>query len=386
MDKNAKSLEDLSIYELRDVARNVGVQSPSSKKKDTLIQEIKDIISGKQKPHVRTTNKGRPARSIAQMSTIFDVMMPNILDEPINTLDVPEKTDWFDRMHEDSALALSRSETPFGEEKIETRVENGQLDITAKGYGILRVAEFESSDQDAFVSPVLIQQYNLVQGDSLIANVDTYKSDMPRRVASLIQINGCEASGYKSLNRKKIASTSQDESVGKSNLYLYKNNVKLNAVAEKISNEINNKGGYVCCVEFDCPQDAKTEILDSFDIVRLPFTKSVKELIISFNLALNKAIRQAEMGRNTTLVVSSLTKLITTLDSNATGRVSYENIGTHALQSVKVLLSKPCVYELGGAFTLILLDNDRQPKSLKEIVDFEIIPNVDNVYKMENDL
>ena len=28
MDKNTKSLEDLSIYELRDVARNVGVQSP----------------------------------------------------------------------------------------------------------------------------------------------------------------------------------------------------------------------------------------------------------------------------------------------------------------------------------------------------------------------
>ena len=109
MDKNTKSLEDLSIYELRDVARNVGVQSPSSKKKDVLIQSVKDIISGKQKPHVKTSNKGRPARSIAQMSTIFDVMMPSILDEPINTLNVNDSDTIFDNMTENTALSFTQT-------------------------------------------------------------------------------------------------------------------------------------------------------------------------------------------------------------------------------------------------------------------------------------
>ena len=86
------------------------------------------------------------------------------------------------------------------------------------------------------------------------------------------------------------------------------------------------------------------------------------------------------MGRDTTLVISSVSKLLTILDSNDTNRVSYENIGTHALQSVKTLLSLPCVYELGGALTIILLDNEKCPKGIKEIIDFEIVPNVDNVY------
>ena len=380
MDKNTKSLEDLSIYELRDVARNVGVQSPSSKKKDVLIQSVKDIISGKQKPHVKTSNKGRPARSIAQMSTIFDVMMPSILDEPINTLNVNDSDTIFDNMTENTALMLSRNDSAFNDDVKESRVENGQVDMTAKGYGILRVEELVASPLDAYISPMLIEKYNLQKGDSIIANVDSYKIDMPRRVTSIIQINGCEANGYKAFDRKKIANNSQDEQKGRSNLYLYKNNVRLNDKAEQIAKEINNKTGYVSCVEFDCPTDAKIEILDSFDIVRLPFTKTTKDIVISINLALNKCIRQAQMGRDTTLVISSVSKLLTILDSNDTNRVSYENIGTHALQSVKTLLSLPCVYELGGALTIILLDNEKCPKGIKEIIDFEIVPNVDNVY------
>ena len=51
------NVKNMRIYELRDFARKVGVQSPTSKKKDVLIKEIEAIMSGKAKPH--KTVKGR---------------------------------------------------------------------------------------------------------------------------------------------------------------------------------------------------------------------------------------------------------------------------------------------------------------------------------------
>ena len=46
------------IYELRVVGRDVGVKSPTSCNKDTLIEKILAVVSGKEKPFF--TQKGRP--------------------------------------------------------------------------------------------------------------------------------------------------------------------------------------------------------------------------------------------------------------------------------------------------------------------------------------
>ena len=52
------NLENLLIYTLREIGREVGVKSPSSKKKYDLIQEIINIQNGTTAPYF--TNLGRP--------------------------------------------------------------------------------------------------------------------------------------------------------------------------------------------------------------------------------------------------------------------------------------------------------------------------------------
>lgn len=43
-------IETLGIYELRNYARAVGVRSPSTKRRQQLLDEIEEIESGKSKP------------------------------------------------------------------------------------------------------------------------------------------------------------------------------------------------------------------------------------------------------------------------------------------------------------------------------------------------
>ena len=44
------NLDKLGIYELRTLAREVGVYSPTTLKKNELMDQILNIVSGKEKP------------------------------------------------------------------------------------------------------------------------------------------------------------------------------------------------------------------------------------------------------------------------------------------------------------------------------------------------
>lgn len=55
------NLDYLNIFQLRDYARQVGVKSPSTKKRAILILEINNVLSGKTKPFFPpAVYKGRP--------------------------------------------------------------------------------------------------------------------------------------------------------------------------------------------------------------------------------------------------------------------------------------------------------------------------------------
>ena len=46
MDEKISDLQQLRIHELRDLARKMGVNAPTSKKKEVLIEEIVKIMNG----------------------------------------------------------------------------------------------------------------------------------------------------------------------------------------------------------------------------------------------------------------------------------------------------------------------------------------------------
>ena len=73
-----EALQNLGIYELRNVARQVGVYSPTKYKKEILIDKILAIIQGEEQPYVKKTNQGRPAKQIAGIDEIMNIFVPKI--------------------------------------------------------------------------------------------------------------------------------------------------------------------------------------------------------------------------------------------------------------------------------------------------------------------
>ena len=68
-------LEDFNIFALREFARQTGVKSPTSKKKEQLIEEITRIVSGVKKPENSNSKQARPPKNfgydISQMIDSF---------------------------------------------------------------------------------------------------------------------------------------------------------------------------------------------------------------------------------------------------------------------------------------------------------------------------
>lgn len=79
---NEETLQELGIFEIRNIAREIGVHSPTIMKKQELIEKVMRVINGEEEPYVRTTKQGRPPKNISALNDLVDVIVPSkILDE-----------------------------------------------------------------------------------------------------------------------------------------------------------------------------------------------------------------------------------------------------------------------------------------------------------------
>ena len=55
------TMRNMGIFDLRNLARDVGVLSPTTCKKEELIEKILQILSGEKEPQVPKNRQGRPS-------------------------------------------------------------------------------------------------------------------------------------------------------------------------------------------------------------------------------------------------------------------------------------------------------------------------------------
>lgn len=70
-----EQLDKLSIFQLRELARRMGVDSPTSKRKSELVENILDISNGNASPHFSKSKQGRPPKNAG--FNFIEILMPN---------------------------------------------------------------------------------------------------------------------------------------------------------------------------------------------------------------------------------------------------------------------------------------------------------------------
>lgn len=182
-------LNELGVYELRELARTLGVISPTTKKRAQLCNEILEISSGKRKVEARQTNKGRPPKTITKISNIVKESIPQdvlALRKPIeqenysNILRLAQNTTLFNQISGDDASKV------FG------------FLNSVNGNFYLNNLNTQGNFKNMlfYVPKETIEKFNLREGDKLLGTgklADAYYCGI---LNDIVEINGKEASFY----------------------------------------------------------------------------------------------------------------------------------------------------------------------------------------------
>lgn len=320
-----KTLNGLSIFELRDLARKVGVFNPTVLKKRELISAICDIETGKAKPHVSKTKQGRPPKEIGGYDKLVEIFLPN----DINELETKEELLYGG---EDDDRLLFHSDPADNERHTATITYRGYLEELDTGSGTLRpraIKESTTQREYVYVPSKFIAKYNLKGGDEILCRANLIREDRALIMISINEINGEKVKDY-STERRNFAeipcsTTSQEinlvfQNQSECNLKLMYGDA-IFTYADKESayygflNRFlqDNKSQFdnVLCL---CP----TLLPYNYNLLKsLPAemytadfenTSSIQRKT-SF-LACNRARRLAEKGKNVLLIVESVTGLM----------------------------------------------------------------------------
>ena len=325
-------LEDLSIFQLRELARNIGVFSPTILKKAELIQSINDIKSGKIKPHIANTRQGRPPKKINGLGDIVGIFLPSNLDN----LKTKEES-IFDRNDENSLNLFQNPNEPSDFDEI--IVFNGFLELMENGSALIKkkFERIENIENIVYVPETIVNELGLRSGDEILCKAYITTPGRPMYVGQIMSINDQELNSF---NKSRI---NIDEC--KSDF----NNI-FNYSIKKGNKEIKLKWGDFCfcysenSIDFKyfiskfmvdakenydkiiylCPniKESEFQILQGLpaEMHCIKFDENYSVQKRNAFLALNRTKRLAELGQNVCFIIDDITAIMA-FDAYANGEL-----------------------------------------------------------------
>ncbi|MCI8700664.1 MAG: hypothetical protein HFJ47_04930 [Clostridia bacterium] len=140
-------LEEMTLSELKELAKERNIKNISKLKKEELIGAIKDV----QKSIIRIGNKKNQKEETSIKS------LKNFETRDI-TYDQNDTEDIIDGEMEESIVEYKLTNS-------EDEIVEGILEVLPDGYGFLRGENYLSSPRDVYISPIQIRRFRLDTGD-----------------------------------------------------------------------------------------------------------------------------------------------------------------------------------------------------------------------------
>lgn len=371
-----EELDQLTIFELRERARKIGVASPTSKSKEELIKAYISVESGDITP-AQKQNRGRPPKS----------SISSLDDEENYTSNIQEPYSEFNTTADQMPTQTQTTvvNTPIQNNAIGScERKSGWLEILPEGYGFLRAENCEYSIKDTYVSGRSIKEFGLRAGDMVCAVARKNADNKPPAVVSVESVNGMPLSAIKNRpnfdmlvpiypNKRlelEVPNSNNDYSIrcmdivapiGKGQRAMIVSPPKagkttlLKKIAKSIVTNHPEVELYVLLVD-ERPEEV-TDMKRSIkgEIVYSTFDETPEHHCKAAELIIERAKRSVEIGRDVVIIMDSLTRLARAynLTIPATGRTLSGGIDPGALHSPKKFFGSARNIENGGSLTII---------------------------------
>lgn len=344
-----EQLNSLSIFSLRDLARQSGVLSPTSKKKQQLISEIIAISEGKATPN-KSSKQGRPPK-------VFNYSLNEILTTPSQENGLKTK------------FVLNQNPKKFTYDG-DIKTEIGIVEILPNNSGFLWFYNNLKYNY-YFIPNSLILTYGLKYGDKVSAEVALKENQLV--VIDIFSINNCPVgklepeSNFVNLNYvtpNTLIKTSNAELEKMSvmygqNLYLYGSNNNQNtlSILNFLSSCDDCKKIYINVTVADKNRNYLTNNSD-IEMFTTEITENSDIARRVVNQAIERAKRLLEIGEKVIIAVDDVLSISCVDDTN--------------LQTTKLLLSSAKNCEQGSISIFAVMSKENHLAIFEKLADVRL--------------
>jgi transcription termination factor Rho len=367
---NFEYLEKMGIYDLRNLGREVGVKSPTSKAKKEIIEEIIQIKTGLKEPAPKS-KKGAPPKT--------NFMMNKLSIEALeNKDDSPEKMPYGQKQQIEETVQVNDHAVSY-----DSKLVGGIIEAHQNGYAFLRSNNYEPSKDDIYVSLQMMRSFKLMRGDQISGYAKCLRENGSPALTEIISINDLppektkvrkyfddlvpyfpterlkleiEGSGDLSIRSLDILAP-----VGKGQRGLIVSPPKAGktTILKKIADSIekNYSDVYLIVLLIDERPEEVTDIKRSVkgDVIYSTFDEMPEHHIHAAELVLSRAKRLVECGKDVVILLDSITKLARSYNNTiaSSGRTLSGGLDPTALQGPKRFFGAARNIENGGSLTIL---------------------------------
>lgn len=365
-----EQLNDLSIFEIRELARRTGVSTPTSKKKGELIEQILEINDGLRDPHVPKTKQGRPPKKLGGYEGLMNVFIPS------NMNDIPTMTE---QNRFSSTITFAQDFEP-NFSYTETKIIKGYLELLSNNSAVIKQSIIMENviNEFVFVPSKTIEEFGLKAGDEIVCEASISSYDKPMIIVDIKTVNGMlvqdnlvyNADYYKikhtSPTRKITASKYEDLDLlhGENASIIGSNYNENSELAISLLNSISDaKKIYINTSIVEKNKDIVNKIIDA-ELFVCNMSVDAKTVTRNIDTATNRARRLFELNNNVVILIDDLLSL-SCIDDNLT--------------YTKALMSLAKSTESNGSITIVAIIpklTDEKIKALFErLIDKKIVIN-----------
>lgn len=358
-DEKFSKVNNLGIYELRGLARALGVSSPTTKKRDYLVSAIIERLDSNNIELVQKAGKGRPFKKIEGIENILNI----IGEKDYKPLNIPKEYSYDD-------IVVFAQEIPV--------FENFSTEEFLK-IGVIRAVKNSSyfidieSESVVFIPEALTEKYEIRNGDHIEAyakQINGRKQFQVTKILSINKVNSEKYKAYESIDAVKVLPVNNFDLQGKEmleggrNVLITDEPVFLDSKIVKILTSSFEKFDRVIVLGLNlCTEDRI--LFNSMDQKVFQFSTDYAGDNISRNFdcivdAINLCERFIENGEKVMFIVYDTMNVLNALDLYFANSDTPKKMD-HCVQStviIEKLISLSASYSNGKSCTELLICND----------------------------
>ena len=366
MDSDSMRLSDMSLNDLRETAKDLGIKSIAKYRK----QELADLIIEERKKQAPATTEPPAAKHYEKKD-----------EKPYTPAKRAYNTDSSERL---DSVGFTKQQ---GIEQLDSGItEEGVLEIMPDGFGFLRMANFLPGPKDIYVSPSQIRRFNLKTGDLVRGNiripkenekfaallyVKTINGDLPetalkrRNFEDLIPIYPLEKIKLETESRElstRLIDLIAPIGKGQRGMIVAPPKAGKTILLKKIANSIktNHPDMHLIVLLIDERPEEVTDMQRSIegpnvDVIYSTFDEQPENHKRVAEMVLERAKRLVEQGKNLIILLDSITRLSRAynLTIPPSGRTLSGGLDPAALHMPKKFFGAARNIEDGGSLTIL---------------------------------